>query len=52
MAFGDALRSYLANHPKSFDRTEILSSTEATLRHTATIILTALWEPASDQVAG
>ncbi len=45
MAFGVALRAYLANHPRSFDRIEILSATAPAIKTAAKELLTALWRP-------
>lgn len=47
MAFGAALRDYLAAHPKSFDRIEILGTTASALRRTAQEILVGLWRSPS-----
>ena len=45
MAFGAALRAYLAAHPQSFDRIEILGATAPALKGAASEVLTALWRP-------
>jgi len=45
MVFGAALRDYLAAHPGSFDRIELLSATEPSLRRAAAAILRAMWTP-------
>jgi fructose-bisphosphate aldolase, class II len=50
MAFGDALRDYLARHPQSFDRIEIFSAIEPTLKQEATIVLKTLWGPPGQRV--
>jgi fructose-bisphosphate aldolase, class II len=45
MAFGAALREYLAAHPHSFDRIETLSAITPAITRTAADILIALWHP-------
>ena len=45
MAFGAALRAYLAAHPQSFDRIEILDATAPALKVAASEVVTALWRP-------
>jgi fructose-bisphosphate aldolase class II len=45
MAFGAALRAYLAEHPASFDRIEVLSATAPALTAAAKDVMTALWRP-------
>lgn len=44
MAFGQALRQALADHPESFDRNELLSATIAPLREETKAVITALWK--------
>lgn len=43
MGFGSALRAYLAAHPRSFDRNEILSATAPALKAAAKEVIAALW---------
>ena len=45
MVFGAALRAYLAAHPQSFDRIEIVDATAPALKIAASEIVTALWRP-------
>ena len=45
MAFGAALRAYLAARPESFDRIEILAASAPALKAAARDVLTALWRP-------
>ncbi len=45
MAFGAALRGYLAANPMSFDRIEILAATSPDLKDAAKDIIRALWRP-------
>ncbi len=45
MTFGAALHAYLAAHPQSFDRIEILAATAPALTAAAREVITALWQP-------